>query len=61
MTDLIYMNIPFVGRLYAQHDTLTMYRWETETLTSSCGREYLLCCGRLRIYWTPASTLRSEG
>lgn len=61
MTDLIYLNIPFLGRIYAQRDTVTTPRLSAERLQSSCGKEWLLCCGSLRVYLTPAATLAAEG
>lgn len=61
MTDLIYLTIPFLGRIYAQRDTVTKPRLSAEPLYSSCGREWLLCCGSLRVYLTPTATLASEG
>ena len=61
MTDLIYITLPLLGRIYAQRDTLTTPRLSVELLHSTAGRELLLCCGCLRLYLTPASALASEG
>lgn len=61
MTELIHLTIPFVGRIYVQHDTITSKRYSSEMLRPSCGRELLLCCGRLRLYITPSSSLANEG
>jgi hypothetical protein len=61
MTDLIYLTIPSVGRIYIQHGTVTIKQWSSEVMASTAGKELYLCCGRMRIYLTPASTLRNEG
>lgn len=61
MTDLIHLTIPLIGRVYIQHDTITLCRWELERLRAPWGDELLLCCGRIRLYLTHASTIRAEG
>lgn len=61
MTDLFHITLPLLGRIYAQRDTVTTPRLSVELLHSPSGRELLLCCGRLRLYLTPASSLASEG
>lgn len=60
MTDLRFLTLPFIGRIYAQWDTITTPRLTAEPLTSPAGRELLLCCGRLRVYLTPSSALAVE-
>lgn len=59
MIDLFF-TIPFVGRVYAHRDTITTARLSVETLYSPPGKEWLLCCGSLRTYFTPAATLAAE-
>ena len=60
MTDLLFLTVPFIGRIYAEWDTITTPRLAAEPLTSPSGRELLLCCGRLRVYLTPRSALVAE-
>ena len=60
MTDILYLPIPFLGRIYAQRDTLTTRRFEWKVLHGSNGREYLLCLGSLRVYLTPAHVVAVE-
>lgn len=60
MTNLFSLSIPFVGRIFAQRDTVTTPRLSAERLHSASGGELLLCCGWLRVYLTPASSLASE-
>lgn len=61
MTDILYLPIPFLGRIYAQRDTVTTRRFEWEVLNGSNGREHLLCLGSLRVYLTPAHVVGVEG
>ncbi|WP_296765950.1 hypothetical protein [Sediminimonas sp.] len=60
MTDLIHITIPFLGRLYAQRDTITLRRVECAVLHGPSGKEYLLCLGRLRVYLTPPRVIAAE-
>ena len=60
MIDLFF-TVPFLGRIYAHRDTVTTARLSVETLHSPPGKEWLLCCGSLRIYFTPAAALAAEG
>ena len=60
MIDLFF-TVPFLGRIYAHRDTVTTARLSVETLHSPPGKEWLLCCGSLRIYFTPAAALAGEG
>lgn len=60
MIDLFFLTVPFIGRIYVQWDTITQPRLTAEQLTSPAGRELLLCCGCLRVYLTPSSTLTAE-
>lgn len=59
MTDLS-LTIPFAGRIYINRDLITLSRYTVEVLHSPCGRELLLCCGSLRVYLTPTSSLTNE-
>ncbi|WP_432450609.1 hypothetical protein [Aliiroseovarius marinus] len=60
MKELLHINIPYLGRLYAQWDTITPSRIEIEALVDETGCEYLICLGRLRAYITSAKTLANE-
>lgn len=61
MTDLFHITIPFVGRIYAQRDRITVARYSVEALRKGCGKEVLLCLGQFRLYLTPASSIAAEG
>ena len=61
MTDLIYLTIPSVGRIYIQHGTVTIKQWSSEVMASTAGKELYLCCGRMRIYLTPAEICAEVG
>ncbi len=61
MTNLFSFTFPYVGRLFAQRDTVTLQRYALEALDGpNTAREFLLCLGALRLYFTPASALRRE-
>lgn len=54
----MFIQIPFIGEVYAQHERLTPWRWEVEFLHDHKGfNELLLCAGHLRIYLTPWSSV----
>ncbi|OWY12324.1 hypothetical protein B6V72_14610 [Thioclava sp. F34-6] len=60
MTDLIYITLPFLGRIYAQRDTITLRQYAWEVLSSANGNEYLLSLGSLRVYLVPARVVAAE-
>ncbi len=60
MTNFIQLTLPFIGRIYAQRNTVTKPRLAVEVLSSPCGKELLLCCGSLRVYLTPSPVLAAE-
>lgn len=61
MKDLIWITIPYIGRLYVQRDTITLSRFGWEVLEGpGHTTEYLLHLGRLRVYLTPATSLAAE-
>ncbi len=62
MKDLIWITIPYIGRLYVQLDTITLSRFGWEVLGGpSHTTEYLLSIGRLRVYLTSSSLVAAEG
>lgn len=60
MTDLIFLTIPFLGRVYAQRDTITVPQLSIQQLHAPCGKEWLLCWGSLRVYLTLEDSLAAE-
>lgn len=62
MKDLLWVTIPYMGRVYMQSDAITRMRISWEELEGPRNtKEYLLCLGRLRVYFTPASLVAAEG
>ena len=62
MKDLIWITIPYIGRLYVQRDTITLSRFGWEVLEGPRHtKDYLLSMGSLRVHLTPASLLATEG
>ncbi len=60
MHNLFTVPLPFIGEVFFQWDTITMSRWSIEPEDYGFGVEPLVCCGKLRLYFTPSTVQKAR-